>query len=456
MIASHKLYRYIGIYSLIVVVWGCSLNDLINVDSLELGSSVDQDVIESFEGARGAYYGAIGTFGNAVSEMSFNVGRFTDELSLENIRAPVDIDARRRLNSPSNATQGVLGRGYGVLQLARIQAQQAGDLLRKFGGSAGISMLAHTYAMRAYSVILMAEIYCSGIPVTSAPYGGKLEYTQGLNTEQLLRYALLLLDTADTYKIDSLPVLTMLRVARGRAYLNLGKYDSAAISVSEVETNHKATLTFDYSSLPNPVSGHFWSVSDSSYLRYVVKNGKGTNGIYWLAASAVNQDPRIPVSVESDGLTFAFPVRQEKYRRSTVRLDIATGVEARLIEAEFLMNNINTSSGNWLDVLNSLRTYFYPNDLSDTIDPGNYSDRLDLLFRERAFWLYLTGSRLGDMRRLIRHYGINPVQVFPFGGMEGSQTGNYGSEYVLVPELEGNEIEVERNPMYKGCFDREP
>ena len=28
-----------------------------------------------------------------------------------------------------------------------------------------------------------------------------------------------------------------------------------------------------------------------------------------------------------------------------------------------------------------------------------------MLFRERAFWMYLTGHRLGDMRRLIRQYG---------------------------------------------------
>ena len=30
---------------------------------------------------------------------------------------------------------------------------------------------------------------------------------------------------------------------------------------------------------------------------------------------------------------------------------------------------------------------------------------MDLLFSERAFWMFATGHRLGDMRRLIRQYG---------------------------------------------------
>jgi len=35
-------------------------------------------------------------------------------------------------------------------------------------------------------------------------------------------------------------------------------------------------------------------------------------------------------------------------------------------------------------------------------DPGTQVGREDLLFRERAFWLFATGHRLGDLRRLAR------------------------------------------------------
>ncbi len=48
-------------------------------------------------------------------------------------------------------------------------------------------------------------------------------------------------------------------------------------------------------------------------------------------------------------------------------------------------------------------------------DPGAQDARLDLLFRERAFWMFLTGRRLGDMRRLIDHYGRDAESVFPTG-----------------------------------------
>ena len=59
--------------------------------------------------------------------------------------------------------------------------------------------------------------------------------------------------------------------------------------------------------------------------------------------------------------------------------------------------------------LSGMRTIL--NDLRDAqgLDPlptpGNRDAAVDQLFSERAFWLFATGHRLGDMRRLIRQYG---------------------------------------------------
>jgi starch-binding outer membrane protein, SusD/RagB family len=53
--------------------------------------------------------------------------------------------------------------------------------------------------------------------------------------------------------------------------------------------------------------------------------------------------------------------------------------------------------------------------LSDTTDPGTPEQRVDLVFRERAFWLFATGHRLGDLRRLVSRYGRDPNTVFPVG-----------------------------------------
>src|SRR5258708_12475837 len=38
-------------------------------------------------------------------------------------------------------------------------------------------------------------------------------------------------------------------------------------------------------------------------------------------------------------------------------------------------------------------------------DPGTQAGRVALLFREKAFWTFGRGQRLGDLRRLMRDYG---------------------------------------------------
>ena len=47
-------------------------------------------------------------------------------------------------------------------------------------------------------------------------------------------------------------------------------------------------------------------------------------------------------------------------------------------------------------------------------DPGTPDGRVDLLFHERAFWLYLTGHRQGDLRRLIRDCSGGAGTAFAF------------------------------------------
>jgi hypothetical protein len=72
---------------------------------------------------------------------------------------------------------------------------------------------------------------------------------------------------------------------------------------------------------------------------------------------------------------------------------------------------------------------------------------VDQLFSERAFWMFATGHRLGDMRRLIRQYGRAAETVFP-GGVY-LKGGNYGADVNLpMPQEEGN------NPNFAGCIDR--
>jgi hypothetical protein len=123
----------------------------------------------------------------------------------------------------------------------------------------------------------------------------------------------------------------------------------------------------------------------------------------------------------------------------------------------------------WLTKLNDLRANqaLYPSTfpvgfpapfpaLGPLADPGNAAERVQLMFRERAFWLYLTAHRLGDLRRLIRHYAAT-VNVFPGAGgapyvINGNNKGGvFGTDVNLpVPFNETN------NPNFTACIDRNP
>ncbi|HEX2187340.1 MAG TPA: hypothetical protein VHG51_00520, partial [Longimicrobiaceae bacterium] len=76
-------------------------------------------------------------------------------------------------------------------------------------------------------------------------------------------------------------------------------------------------------------------------------------------------------------------------------------------------------------------------------DPGTPRARILQLYEERAFWLWLTSHRLGDLRRLVRHYGFQPNEVFPTGATVFGVP--YGTDTSLpIPFDETN------NPEFRG------
>jgi hypothetical protein len=118
-------------------------------------------------------------------------------------------------------------------------------------------------------------------------------------------------------------------------------------------------------------------------------------------------------------------------------------VEARLIEAEAALR---TGNPQWLTILNDLRRMEVTPAMTDLADPGTEAAQVDLLFRERAFWLFATGHRLGDLRRLVQHYGRDPETVFPTGAYRLG--GAYGTKMSLPFPIEA---EAARNPAVTGC-----
>jgi starch-binding outer membrane protein, SusD/RagB family len=82
------------------------------------------------------------------------------------------------------------------------------------------------------------------------------------------------------------------------------------------------------------------------------------------------------------------------------------------------------------------------------------TDQVNQLFKERAYWLFLTAHRLGDMRRLARPttapatdvagYGRGNEAVFPTGTYHKS--GTYGTDVNSpIPQAEDNNPSFDRN-----------
>jgi hypothetical protein len=198
-----------------------------------------------------------------------------------------------------------------------------------------------------------------------------------------------------------------------------------------------------------------------------VNDVEGTNGLDYVSA----QDPRVPTSTPP-GSRGVYP---DKYTPAgNTPVPVASFVEARLIEAEAALHD----GGDWLAMLNALRTdgsfttSVDPDDpmvvdttwgvgtgapllaftlpglrpLDDPIDPDA---RIDLLFRERAFWLFLTGQRQSDLRRLVAVYDRRVDHTYPVGGYSGG-TGLYGTDVNAPVPLE----EQYYNPHYSGCINR--
>jgi hypothetical protein len=121
---------------------------------------------------------------------------------------------------------------------------------------------------------------------------------------------------------------------------------------------------------------------------------------------------------------------------------LASGIEARLIEAEAQLNG--GSPGDALNTLNQLRaTAITPAMPPLTLQP-DFDSQVDQLFRERAFWMFATGHRQGDLRRLIRQYGRQPESVYPTGQSRPGVF--YGPQVVFVPDATAI-----NNPAYTAC-----
>jgi len=289
--------------------------------------------------------------------------------------------------------------------------------------------LGQLYGIRGYAVLQLAEDMCPGFPLNDVGADNRPLYGGPVGTDSALALASAVLDSAVKYASDSARFVTLARVAKGRLLLDQGDYTAAAAVVAPVQTSWVYQTESPYNPFyMNPRS------ACSGCLFFAVGEQKGVNGLPFVSA----HDPRVPTqflgvrnSNRADTL-----YRTGYTSRNPFAMTLASGVEARLIEAEAALH---ANDPNWLTILNTLRATAITPALAPLSAPATTAAQVDLLYRERAFWLYLTGRRLGDLRRLVKNYGRDPDTVFPTGP---SPVGTYGTAtaipFVLAAEAKAN------------------
>lgn len=424
---------------LALALTGC-LGDLLDVTDPDLVVPGD---VQGEQRADLSWAGAIGQFARAYSSgdggggapggQVIYVGLFTDEFHLSGtFPTREEVDQREML--PGNGTMDDV---YEALHQARTAAERTVPLLEEF--FSGDPRTAEMQSLAGFTYVLFGEDYCAGVPYSdldeaSDPIFGEPTPTEGSFTLAVERF-----DAALAAAGDDLHQQSLAAVGRGRALLNLGRYDEAAAAVAGVDSDWEYLVRSKEGSSDEQRNALY--EFNQTQRRWSLSDLEGQNGIAFRTAP----DARVPWE-DNGGIGFDEDTplfEQLKYGSLEADVPLATGAEARLIQAEAALA-LGDGAGA-IALLNELRATL---DLEPLADPGTDRARVDLLFEERGRWLFATAHRLGDLRRLVRQYGRAPDDVFPSGPF--FKGGRYGDDVnFLIADQE------QENPNFEGCLDRE-
>jgi hypothetical protein len=418
---------------------GCGLLDTDQPNIVEPGD------VETEAGAQARRIGAIADFafaqdGDGTQFEDGHIllsGLMADEFVLSTT-PPTEQEVDQRRVFENNVTLFDL---FHNLHRARAAAEAAAVALRAFGADPDADPgIGEMLSLAGFSYLFFGESFCSGVPFSRLE-GEEVVFGDPQTTDQMFATAVSRFDAAlaepGTVAEETQEITYLASVGKGRALLDRGFFDEAAAAVAAVPTEFQYLTEHAESPqrLQNAIYsygvGFLWSVSDQ----------EGGAGLPYRTA----EDPRVPTVFDPDNpVGLDFTTEQHtllKYPDFSAPVVVADGIEARLIEAEALLQ---TDRPGMTAILNDLRA---AQGLDPLAVPATQEEGVNLLFSERAFWMFATGHRLGDMRRLIRQYGRIAETVFPTGTyLKG---GSYGEDVNLpIPQEEGN------NPNSVGCLDR--
>jgi len=300
-------------------------------------------------------------------------------------------------------------------------------------------------SIAGFSYILFAEAFCGSVPFSKVTLEEEFILGMPQSADQMYNSAIGWFDaaiaSASSASNDDLGNLA--RVGKARALLGLGQISDAASIAAPVPDDF--VYYIEHSDNSRRQENGIYTMT-TTRRQFSIADNKGINGIDY-RTRGTNGDPRVQWNGgteqgQNDRDTVYF---QLKYSSPSASVRLASGIEARLIEAEAA-----AQAGN-----NALVTGFH-DDLRATIGlapidlSGMTTDQLiDYHFTERALWLYSSGHRHGDMRRLINVYNRNVEDVFPWG--TSIQNVEYSTIIsFLIPQSEAN------NPNFEECDGKTP
>jgi hypothetical protein len=439
-------------------------DSLLEVEDPDL---INPDNTRSSAGALAVANGALGRLRNVTvgqeSTWLFG-GLLADEWGTSSTFIQNDEADWRKVQDNNSSVGNMLRRLYQV----RTASNQAIALLREFEPSR-TSLIGEMYFARGFAELQLASDFCNGLPLSNGA-GAEIIFGDPQPISAVFNAAIASFDsalaTASGTDAASVRVQRAARVGKARAQLGNNQFAQAATTIGGTAG---VPTTFNYQTTSSLATSDniIWNQGFSAK-RYSVADSLEGNSRNLLVRNAVPffsaRDPRLPVvdtrTVGQDGGTF---VRTTTLYDRLTSIDVVNGLDARLIEAEAALRGGNVTQ--WLQILNDLRTG--PNRITQVgtvalsatalpalTDPGASLSgqaatdaRVNLHFREKAFWTFSRGQRLGDLRRLVRQFGRTPDQAFPTG--PHYKTSAYGDD-VNFP-IHPDELNNEKS---QGCTDR--
>jgi hypothetical protein len=459
-----------GMASALAFTVACDADQILDVEDIDVASP---ESVSDPTALPAVLAGALGDFAVAYNGGGdFNqitlAGQLTDELyNTETFPTRIENDQRRQQYQSNGSLQGL----FYATQQARASADRAADGYIRLERDTEVG-LAEALNLSALSYTILAENYCSAVPISTLDANGNFVFGPELSTTELLEVAVRKADSAlaNATAADGIGAAAkrteqarLARIIKARALLNLNRPDEAAAAIGGAAG---VPTTFQYNYTHSETTGRqnngTWGVT-VSVARFGVPDREGGNGLPFQSegnTAGATKDPRIANVVRGgtgrgfDNSTIQY--MQQKYPARPSPVTIADGVEARLIEAEAALRAGDANGA--LTILNDLRSNadllalrgYAAGSLAPLTLAGSPDAQVDQLFKERAYWLFLTSHRLGDLRRLVRQYNRATESVFPTGSYHKS--GTYGTDVnTPIPQAEDN------NPNFNraGCVTSE-